>query len=215
MSKLIQVSQLHATPDGPYINGEVRVMLYNPVAPKKPTAPWKATLTDSTGSIEASIWGGDPSHWAGKSIVLTGKGMKVQDYQGKKSLSVGDKVSISFGGAPGTAAQEPSHPDLEAATPQTSRTVAPNQPQTQTPRSGQIKPFPALPDPFRDPLPINLPHPACVGACVNKAVEVWIATIGKDQPWGDSSADTVQRIAAELILVHQTLEKGVESNEPF
>lgn len=82
------------------------------------------------------------------------------------------------------------------------------------PATATLRPISTQPPSYSPParkeehLPINLPHPACVGACVNKAVEVWIATLGKDQPWGEESGFTVERIASELIAIHQRLEKG-------
>lgn len=211
MSKIIQISQLLATPDGQYVNGEIHAFVRGIKPPFKQGAPSKGELSDSTGSISASFWGGGVDHWEGKQVVLSGKGMKITEYKGTKALSVGDKVDIRFGGAPGAAAQGEAFPgDPVPAVSSGSY----GQPPVQTP--------PARPMPQNGPrtaqehLPVNLPHGATVGASINKAVDIWIATKQPESGWTDSSATLVEKWARQLLEIHGAMERGEPPvNIPF
>jgi len=211
MSKLITVSQLNATPEGTYINGEVRAVLSRAVEPKNPKAPWKAMLSDSTGIIEASLWGGSVAHWEGRHVVLSGKGMKIQEYKGVKSLSVGDKVDISFGGAPGTAAQD-EHMEGDPM-PHTANPV---------PATGrfQAKPFPALKTPQQlqealDNPPVNLPHGATVGGALARAVDIALGTGALSMGgFGPGQVAIIERITRDLVEIQGRIERGEPMKQP-
>ena len=110
MTKIIEISQLHSTPEGTYINGIVEGWL-SQIRPPNGRGPSKARLEEGAGSIEVSLWGGGVSHWEGKRVRFSGKGMQMKEYKGTKSLSVGDKVLIE------PAAPADHNPDLEAAKP--------------------------------------------------------------------------------------------------
>lgn len=203
MSKLIQVSQIQASPDGTYINGEVRAVLSRAVEPKNPKAPWKALLADSTGIIDASFWGGSIAHWGGKQIVISGKGMKVQEYNGTKTLSVGDKASVGFGGAPGTAAQE----EQMAGDPVPQKTTA--EPdyvrQNSYPQTGHGSPQYARQN-----------HPTAVGTPINgqtvgmavKLAGDLLVSENKDFIAEADWAGRLRAAAAQIIAVSRSLENG-------
>ncbi len=213
MSKLIQISQLNATPDGTYVNGEVRAVLSRAVEPKNPKAPWKATLSDSTGAIEASMWGGSIAHWEGKQIVLSGKGMKVQEYKGTKTLSVGDKVNIAFGGAPGAAAQTGNEGDFGDV----------SQPSTASaPFGGHNAPLPPRNAPSvariaQEHLPVNLPHGATVGGALARAVDIWLAINAQSPAWSPEAPQEIEQITRDLVEIQGRIERGepAKSDVPF
>jgi hypothetical protein len=192
MSKIIQIGQLLATPNGTYVNGELHAFVRGVKPPFKEGAPSKAELSDSTGSISASFWGGGIEHWDGKKVVLSGKGMKVGEYKGTKQLSVGDEVDIRYGGAPGAAAQE--------AEPMPGDPVpVPNQP-----RQSQGNVF-AAPSGTRVP-----------GATVGMAVKIAADFLLNEGKWDKTCAGRVEAIAGEIIALSQRLERGeVPIGEPL
>lgn len=149
-NKLIEISQLHATPPDTYINGAVEGYLVQIRPPFKEGAPGKAKLQDGGQTIDVSLWGQGFSHWEGKRVRFSGKGMKVTEYKGTKQLSVGDKVLI-----------ESSEVDAIPGDP-------PAQPAYQAPRTANS--VPALAQSSRPPV-----HGATVGGAIARAVEVAIA----------------------------------------
>ena len=118
MTKLIEISQLLNTPADTYINGAVEGYLVQIRPPFKEGAPGKAKLQDGGQTIDVSLWGQGFSHWEGKRVRFSGKGMKVTEYKGVKQLSVGDKVLVESAEAdaiPGDPA--PAHPASHSGKP--------------------------------------------------------------------------------------------------
>jgi len=197
MSKQIQVSQLLATPDATYVNGEVTGYLTQ-IRPPNGRGPSKARLHDSSGQIEVSLWGGGVSHWEGKQVTFSGKGMQIKEFKGVKGLSVGDKVLISQ-----AAQQADEMPGDPPAAPQT-------RPAPEQARSVPQKPFPALPDPFRD-APVNLPHGATVGGALARAVDIYLAmgqAADTGVRWDTPDIAFVEQITRDLVEIQGRIERG-------
>ena len=204
MSKKIQVSQLLSTPNATYINGEVTGHLTNINPPFKQGAPSKAKLQDETGFINVSLWGNEVSHWEGKNVTFSGKGMQIKEYRGEKQLSVGDKVAISAAQEPDNipgdplpsfAAPRPAPKPIQTApAPQTARSVAQNSP------SGA---------------PI---HGATVGGALARAVDIYIAGCESNNvawSWGEQARESVELITRDLVSIQQRVESGATEDVPF
>lgn len=211
MSKLIEISQLLAAPDGTYINGSVTGYLTQ-IRPPNGKGPSKAKLSDGVVEIQVTIWGGGVEHHEGKQVHFSGKGMKIQEYKGVKSLSVGDKVQISQVNSGSESPEDmPGDPvsrpvaraplasqvgtAMRAPNPSQSAPIARNQPSSQ---------------------PVNVPHGATVGASINKAVDIWISTNTEGHAWTESSATLVEKWARQLLAIHTAMERGEPPvNVPF
>lgn len=204
MPKIYTIAQVLATPEGQYVSAEVFAVLSN-IQPPRGKGPWTAVLTDSTGTITGKFWGGDISYWNGKRMKLSGKGMQRKEYKGVPELSVGDKVDLSFAGAPGTGAQE--------------EETMPGDPLPQPPR---YNPAPLPPQPARPPSPTasGTPaspihgatvHPATVGMCFKIAADFLL----KEGEWNGDTPDRIEAMALKLIERAQRLERGESSDVPF
>ncbi len=185
MSKQIQVSQLLATPDATYINGDVSGHLTG-IRPPNGRGPSKAKLQDSTGSIEVSLWGGGVSHWEGQYVTFSGKGMQIKEFRGAKQLSVGDKVTISKASEPDSV---PGDPPARPA-PQVATTVARNRPAE--PSGGAS-------------LKVNLPAGQTVGMAVKLAGDMLLSE-NKDFIAEKDWAHRLRAAAHQIIAVSRSLE---------
>jgi len=197
MSKQIQVSQLLATPDAQYINGEVSGLLTN-IRPPNGRGPSKAKLQDPTGSIEVSLWGGGVSHWEGKYVLFSGKGMQIKEFRGTKQLSVGDKVVIG-------QAVEPEERPTEADF----RSMAPTAPAPQPPRHSQQN-RPAVPP---GGLPVNIPNGQTIGMATKAAVDIWLKTHAEQGgAWDAAAISFCFGVANQIIGISRRLEKHAEES---
>lgn len=206
MPKIYTIAQVIATPEGQYVSAEVFAVMSNIQAPRG-RGPWTATLTDQTGSIMGKFWGGDISYWAGKRMKLSGKGMQRKEYKGVPELSVGDKVNISFAGAPGTAAQE--------------EETMPGDPLPPPPRYNAA-PLPSQPArqiaPTASGTPA-IPHGATIGMCVKGALDIWLATSAVEG-WNANSVAFVYGTANQLLSICKRVEDHAattaeDSSVPF
>ena len=193
-NKLIEISQLHASPPDTYVNGMVEGYLVQ-IRPPQGKAPAKGKLQEGAGTIDVTLWGGDASHWEGKRVRLSGKGMKVTEYKGVKQLSVGDKVMIeAAGGAQPSAPQEQMPgdpaPDQTPSAPIQARSVAQNRPS----------------EPSVAPI-----HGATVGLAINNAREIWLSiNQGGSGRWDEQARFEVETIAADFLAMALRLERGQE-----
>jgi hypothetical protein len=187
MNKTVTISQLHNTPDGTYINGEVSGWL-SQIRPPNGRGPSKAKLSDGSQEIEVSLWGGGVTQWEGQQVTFSGKGMKIQEYKGKKSLSVGDKVNIGAADV---------NPDLEAATATQARAGIKPPPPAQSPRQSSQN--------AQERLPVNLPAGQTVGMAVKLAGDMLLSENPKlinDENW----APRLRAAAANIIAISRSLE---------
>jgi hypothetical protein len=217
MQKQIAVSQLLATPEGQYVNGTVTGYLTQ-IRPPNSKGPSKGKLSDGSHEIEVSLWGGGVSHWEGQQVTFSGKGMKIAEYKGTKSLSIGDKVMISAAsGQPDHIPGDPPQPRYaDRAGPQGHPDESPTYRPPEKPTGAREQSFQSRNHPVQGKpantagTPVN---GALCGMAVKAAVDIWLATRG-DAQWNNVSGEFVEDTARSIILMSERIQSGQPTANP-
>ena len=165
--------------------------------------PFQIGLDDGK-SGQANSKSNPPPYRVGE---VVGYAVTGQTPRGADKLKITRSPDASFGNYMPPSPSE--HMEGDPQQPHTANPMPPARPQRAAESYVPNAPRNAQEQPSGSPV-----HGATVGMAINKAVDVWIATIGKDQPWNKDSADTVEEIASQLIQIAQTLERG-ERSAPF
>lgn len=149
---------------------------------------FKATLRDGVNIAEATSFGKTFEHVEGKRAQFSGPSIKRSDYNGKLSITFGDKVVFKAIGEP--TPSQPTPAEEEPRKTQGTASNGPSGPQHAT--NGRIE-------------------GVTVGMAINKAVDVLIAEYapqGGEKEWRTFGAEEVWQKASMLIRVAQRLQNG-------
>lgn len=149
---------------------------------------FKATLRDGVNIAEATSFGKTFEHVEGKRAQFSGPSIKRSDYNGKLSITFGDKVVFKAIGEP--TPSQPTPAEEEPRKTQGTASNGPSGPQHAT--NVRIE-------------------GVTVGMAVNKAVDILIAEYapqGGEKEWRTFGAEEVWQKASMLIRVAQRLQNG-------
>jgi len=198
MSNAIHLGEISSLPDKTKCDVIARVVTNDMKTSKAGKTYFNSKLdgVNTPVTVYLSNFGNSLHDWVGRTVVL--KGVEKGSYNDKPQLMMNRFGKVEEWAADFEAAPRPSpnpiQPIQHTQAQQTARNVAQNGP------SGA---------------PI---HGATVGAAINKAVDIAIATAALQQGgFGQDQANTIERIARHLVAIHQKVESGAteENSVPF